>query len=313
MPVDGEHMGRTCFGTLVKMGIPAPVPRQLAGAPFLGSAAVAAGLVTRKRLLGPSFRRVLHGVYISRGVVVDHGVKCRAAALLLPQTHAISGVSAAWCYGVRLATTSHPVIVSTTGTVHVEGARGVLVHQTPLDPVDVMLRDGLRLTTPIRAAWDIATLEPPDDVVPFIDAMIREGLLTANELRTRVALSGRLWRVTRVRQAVDLVDGRSESPPESRIRVAVIRAGLPRPVPQFDVRVDGTFIARVDLAWPDAKVAVEYDGSHHADVLQMRRDRRRLNSLVHAGWTVIHATAADLADPSTLLDQIRAALRRTAA
>jgi len=295
------------------MGIPPPIPRQLTGAPFLGSAAVAAGLVTRKRLLGPSFRRVLHGVYVSRGLAVDHGVKCRAAALLLPETCALSGVSAAWCYGVRLASTSHAVIASTSGAVHVEGARGIRVHRTPLDPVDVIVRDGLPLTIPVRAAWDIATLEPPDDAVPFIDAMIRAGLLTANELRTRVALSGGLWRVTRVRQAVDLVDGRSESPPESRIRVVVIRAGLPRPIPQFEIRLDGRFIARVDLAWPEARVAVEYDGSHHADVLQMRRDRRRLNALVHAGWTVIHATAADLADPSILLDQIRAALRRTAA
>lgn len=295
------------------MGIPAPVPHELGRLPFLGSAAVAAGLVTRKRLMGPSFRRVLHGVYISRGVVIDHGVKCRAAALLLPETHALSGVSAAWCHGVQLASTTHPVIASTSGVVHVEGAQGIRVHRTPLDLVDVVVRDGLRLTTPIRATWDIATLEPADDAIPFIDAMIRKGLLTANELRTRVALSGGLWRVTRVRQTVDLVDGRSESPPESRIRVAVIRAGLPRPVPQFEVRVDGRFIARVDLGWPNAKVAVEYDGSHHADVLQMRRDRRRLNALVHAGWTVIHATAADLADPSTLLDQIRAALQRAVA
>lgn len=295
------------------MGIPAPVPGQLGRAPFLGSAAVAAGLVRRKRLSGPSFRRVLHGVYVSRGVVIDHGVKCQAAALLLPKTHALSGVSAAWCYGVRLASTAHAVIASTTGAVHVEGAHGIRVHQTPLDPGDVRLREGLVLTTPVRAAWDIATLEPPDDAIAILDAMVRDRLLTANELRTRVALSGGLWRVTRVRQAVDLVDGRSESPPESRIRVAVIRAGLPRPIPQFEVRVDGIFIARVDLAWPDAKVAVEYDGSHHADVLQMRRDRRRLNGLVHAGWTVIHATALDLADPTTLVEQIRAALRRTAA
>jgi len=212
------------------MGVPAPLPSELRGAPFLGSAAVAAGLVTRKRLLGPSFQRVLHGVYISRRVVIDHGVKCRAAALLLPESHAISGVSAAWCYGVRLAAGSHSVITATRGVVHVEGALGIRAHRTPLDPVDVVLRDGLRLTTPIRAAWDIAILEPLDDAIPIIDAMIHERLLTASELRTRVALSGGLWRVTRARQAFDLVDGRSESPPESRIRVAVIRAGLARPV-----------------------------------------------------------------------------------
>lgn len=289
------------------------IPPQIRGVPFLGSAAVAAGLVSRKRLLGPGFKRVLHGVYISRDVRIDHGVKCRAAALLLPETHAISGVSAAWFYGARHAAASHPVVTSTSGPVHIEGPRGVLVHKTPLDSADVIVRRGLRLATPMRAAWDIATLEPLDDAVSTIDALLHEGVLNSHDLCTRVAMSGGLWRVTRVRAAVDLVDGRSESPPESRIRMTIVRAGLPRPIPQFEVTMDGNFVARVDLGWPEAKVAVEYDGSHHADVLQMRRDKRRLNALVHAGWTVIHATAQDLADPSTLLAQIRAALLRTAA
>ena len=125
------------------MGTPGPIPRQLAGAPFLGSAAVAAGLVTRKRLLGPSFLRVLHGVYISRGVAMDHGVRCRAAALLLPETHALSGGSAAWCYGIRLAATSHSVIASTSGAVHVEGAQGIRVgsrHSGSYTPPDSAIR-----------------------------------------------------------------------------------------------------------------------------------------------------------------------------
>lgn len=263
--------------------------------------------------MGPSFERVFHGVYVTRGSVVDHGLRCRAAALLLPESYILSDVSAAWFYGVRLTRPSHAVIVTTAAPTHIEGAQGIRVHRTPLSPKDITSYDGVRVTKPVRTAWDIATLESPDEAVPIIDALLRSGRLTAAELRTRLTMSGGLWRVTRVRAVADLVDGRSESPPESQIRVAILQAGLPRPIPQFVVRVDGRFVARVDLGWPKEKVAVEYDGSHHADVVQMRRDRRRLNRLVHAGWIVIHATALDLTNPSTLIAQIRAALSRTAA
>jgi very-short-patch-repair endonuclease len=95
--------------------------------------------------------------------------------------------------------------------------------------------------------------------------------------------------------------------------VTFIEAGLPAAVPQYEVQKNGVFVARVDLAWPAARVAVEYDGAHHADPLQMRRDRRRLNALVDAGWLVIHATAGDLYAPDTLIKQVSAALRGRAA
>jgi len=107
------------------------------------------------------------------------------------------------------------------------------------------------------------------------------------------------------REAVRLVDGRAESPPESRVRVLLAQAGLPA-VPQFTVRDrDGAFVARVDLAYPALRVAVEYDGVWHADAAQFRRDRRRLNRLVDAGWVVLHVTAADLRDPTALVDRVR--------
>jgi very-short-patch-repair endonuclease len=54
----------------------------------------------------------------------------------------------------------------------------------------------------------------------------------------------------------------------------------------------------VDLADPEARVAIEYDGIWHADIGQFRRDRRRPNRLV-AGWTVLHLTATGLRDPGS--------------
>lgn len=69
-------------------------------------------------------------------------------------------------------------------------------------------------------------------------------------------------------------------------------AGVPAPVSQYVIRdAAGGFLARVDLAWPDRRVALEYDGVWHADAVQLRADRRRLNRLTAAGWIILHVTA----------------------
>jgi very-short-patch-repair endonuclease len=75
---------------------------------------------------------------------------------------------------------------------------------------------------------------------------------------------------------------------------------------------DGSrFVARVDLAWPEQRVAVEYDGLWHGTPAQFHRDRRRLNALVAAGWTVIHVTSAQLRTGlEQTIRQIRSALAR---
>ena len=85
-------------------------------------------------------------------------------------------------------------------------------------------------------------------------------------------------------------------------------AGLP-PVPQCRVsRADGVFVARVVLAYPAAKVAVEYDGAWHGAPGELRRDRRRINALVAAGWRVRYVTAAGLYRPDEVVARVRTLL-----
>jgi very-short-patch-repair endonuclease len=83
---------------------------------------------------------------------------------------------------------------------------------------------------------------------------------------------------------------------------------LPEPIAQYAVWQDSQFIARVDFAWPDRKVALEYDGLWHAEDGQFARDRERLNRLREAGWQVVFVTAADLHRPKRLIARIAAAL-----
>lgn len=112
----------------------------------------------------------------------------------------------------------------------------------------------------------------------------------------------------RARAVCGLADGLAQSPQETRLRLLIHRSGLPHPVAHFRV-VDGDrFIARVDFAWPDRRLALEYDGLWHAENAQFAKDRRRLNRLREAGWTVVFVTAADLHRPLELIASLAAVL-----
>ncbi len=108
--------------------------------------------------------------------------------------------------------------------------------------------------------------------------------------------------------ALPLLDARSESPRESIVRVYLVRFGLPRPECNLDVFHDGVWVARVDIAWPEALLAVEYDGMGHLDEAQRRRDAWRRNALQRAGWLVITLTADDLRHPELMCRRIAEAL-----
>lgn len=86
-------------------------------------------------------------------------------------------------------------------------------------------------------------------------------------------------------------------------------------VPQVEVcDALGEFIARVDLADEARKVALEFDGAHHFDEAQRKRDVRRVQRLQRAGWIVLRFTAADLLRrPVDLVDEARRALNSRSA
>jgi very-short-patch-repair endonuclease len=276
---------------------------------FIGSHAVAEGLITPKQLRQRSYRRLVQGVYADPGLALDHRLRCRAVALLLPQGAAIGGHSAAAWHGAAFAAAHDPVTVLRPAHVLWKGPREVRVHRTELSALDVELHDGVPVSCALRTAWDVAALEPLGTAVAALDAMVRTGTVHQDELTASAEAGAGRWGVTKVRRAFPLVDARAESAPESRVRVALALAGL-EPVPQFEIRVDGRFVARVDLAFPEARVAVEYEGAYHFDGVQIVRDDARVERLVAAGWRVIRLSAADLRDLDEVVVRVLAALTR---
>lgn len=100
-----------------------------------------------------------------------------------------------------------------------------------------------------------------------------------------------------------LADPRAESPPESRLRVSLVLGGLPAPEVQYRILDEHheIVLARADLAYPEAKLAIEYDGRGHLDPIQTERDRERDTALAAQGWETLRLGSDQLyALPQTL-------------
>jgi uncharacterized protein DUF559 len=181
------------------------------------------------------------------------------------------------------------------------------VHRSDVGPRDVDVLDDVPVTTALRTAWDLAALEPLGTAVAALDAMVRARSVDLAALTAQAAAGTGRWGVRRVRRAVLLVDPRAASVPESRVRVALTLAGL-TPVPQYEVRDDGVLVARVDFGWPEAKLAVEYEGAYHFDGAQIVRDDARYARLAALGWRVIRLGAVDLHDLDAVVCRVQEAL-----
>jgi hypothetical protein len=249
----------------------------------------------------------VQGVYADPGLELDHRLRCRGVALVLPPGCAIGGHSAAAWYGAPFAGPFDPVTVVGPADSDWKGPRGVRVHRS-LSSLDLVVdAEDVPLTSAVRTAWDTAALETTGTAVAALDAMVRQGAVSAADLQRLISANWKKWGVARVRRAVGLIDPRAESPPESRVRVALVLAGL-GPVPQYEVYEAGQRLGRVDLAFPDARIAVEYEGAYHFEDGQIVRDDARYARLREAGWTVIRVSAADLRDLNAVVARVRTAL-----
>ena len=290
---------------------PAALPVELRGRIFRGSDARAAGAISRAGLSGRRVRRLFRDVYCDPGITVDHQLRCRALALVLPGRVAFAGWSAACLLGVAGVDAAADVVVSAPHGSRWGPVAGVRILARR-SPVAMTVTAGLRVETREEVLFTLASRRvPPADAVVLVDAALGRWPVLGRDLDGLVrSWSGRPG-LCRARAVLSVADGGAESPMESRLRVWLIDAGLPRPQVQHTVRDQrGGFVARVDLAWPAERVAVEYDGADHvADTRRMRADRARLNALLAAGWLVVHATSDVLrSGPGSLAGQVRAVL-----
>lgn len=90
-------------------------------------------------------------------------------------------------------------------------------------------------------------------------------------------------------------DRRAMSPMETRLRLLLVLAGLPRPVAQHPVQDPLTRTAvRLDLAYPDRRIGIEYEGGHHARPETVLRDAGRYTGLVDKGRRIYRYTTYEI-------------------
>lgn len=276
--------------------------------PFRTRDALAEGAPTRGRLAGPSFRAVFRGAHVETEVENDLHLRARAARRLVPGA-VLGGYTAADLMGADIAPRDAPIEL-VVGRHRVRDRPGMQCRQDVLRDHEVVDLDGLPVTSAPRTAFDLARREDHGEAVAAVDALARIGGFDPAVLLTYEGARSRARGVARLALVVADADPLSESRPETLTRLALVAHGVPRPELQIQVHdVRGLEVARVDMGWRWAKLAVEYQGDHHrTDPRQWRRDQQRAADLAATGWLVIPATSLVFRRPDVLAEQVLEAL-----
>lgn len=250
-------------------------------------------------------KTLIHGVYVAKGVAYEEEHVLRALQQHYPNSWA-SHFSAAKFH--RLAFPLHPV----SGAVHLTTPvafgkirrKGIVSYQSSLDP-DLHTWRGLRFTSPEHTVLDMSRYANVDDLVVMIDQLVREPRPELEDswepiysLQKWQALT-KGWTgrgIQKIRAATKLARVGSDSPPETRLRLAIVRAGLPEPTLQIELPIGGWPRPSADLGYEDLKIAVHYDGSTHRSREQQGIDNWRDNSFQSQGWRNLKCSATDLSN-----------------
>lgn len=242
----------------------------------------------------------------------DDGLRLRGLDLSCGTTVAACLGTAAAMYGFDTEAPADLHVLSPPNS-HLRSADGLVVHRRDGAPLNVV--DGRPATAPAWTAVEVARSLWRPRALATLDAALRSGTCARPEMwRAAIEQAGRRG-IVAVRDLIPLADGRAESPMESEARLAMIVGGLPIPELQYEI-IDGNGeLRRVDFAWPEQRVAVEYDGlDWHSGPDAMRRDRRRTAALLDVGWTVIAIVFEDVRCRSKeFVARIYAQLRRAQA
>ncbi len=280
------------------------VPATLMCAPFTIDEARQAGL-TRRQLRGASWRRMGCGFYVWAGLPDSPMLRLLTVQRRLPAVAVFSGRTAAWLHGLDLPPCD-PVDVTVPTPVHISVRAGVALRRAKLASNEVVRRNGMHATSILRTLRDLAAHLPLVEAVVAADMALHKRLCDLVQLRGYIAANGDRRGIARLRRVVALAEPAAESPMETRLRLLLVLAGLPRPCAQVPLHdEEGRFLGRPDLYYPNQRLGLEYDGASHSNSLA--NDDRRQNRLLTAGIRLLRFTAADLhGTPELVIGQVRA-------
>jgi hypothetical protein len=275
---------------------------------------------------GGVLHRVRQGAYVDRGLwdtlsAEDrHRVLCRAVLRTAHPLTALSHVSAA--VERRVAVWNISLDEVHTTRTDGKGARreaGIVHHAGDLDEDDVEVVNGLRLTPAPRCAVEVISTAPPEAALVVVNGMLHAGDLTRAELLDAVKAMKHWPHTLSAHLVVAMADERMESPAETRTYFMCRQQRLPRPEPQYKVYDEnGELVARLDFAWPEYGVFLEFDGKmkyeryrregETLDQFLMREKKRGELVCQLTGWVCLRIGWADLENPVITAQRIRKVL-----
>jgi very-short-patch-repair endonuclease len=255
---------------------------------------------------------VYPGVYRPAGSPVTWHLRIMAATLAAGPGAVASHRAAAFLHGLEGIEPQAEVGVA---RARAPRSRGLTVHRLDwLRPSDVELRSGISRTRPAATILALAAVVPEPRLEAALDHALVRGLVSCSQLERRLDAAGQQGRKGAATLG-DLLASRRGGPRwtqsefERRLLRLFQRAGLPLPVPQFEVRLPDGRRAFLDYAWPGVRLALEADSyRHHAGRLAWSRDHTRNTMLVSVGWRILPVTWEDLVKtPAELVALVRRA------
>jgi hypothetical protein len=287
--------------------VPVAIVRDMDDRPFLGTAAVRQRLITAYQLR-MRYRAVHRNVYVPRESTLTADTRARAAWLWAGGDAVLARHSAAAVLGTKWLDDGRPAELIRSDR---HGPANVQLHTWDVSADETCAIGGMRCTTPARTAFDIGRTLEPDVAIPVLDALMNATRVKAADVLTVADARPRHRGVQKLRAAIALADAGAESPQESRVRLLLVRAGLPEPETQIEFRDRyGEPYIRVDMGWRQWRVAVEYDGLQHwTDRRQRSWDIDRIAILEAMGWIVVRVSAEMLSRPEVVLARVTGKLR----
>jgi len=274
---------------------------------------------TRAQARGAGWRQSSWGFYVPSwvdGARVEQRIV--EAAAHLPRYGGVTGWAALrwmggqWFSGTDGRGRGSPVTLA-TGNLHARGQPGIAICEEKVAPEDLLVVDGLRVTTAVRSVCFAMRYAPSvRAAVVVLDMAAYSDLVSIDELQ-EYALAHPAWTgIPQCRDAIPYADENAWSPAEPDMRWAwSVDTGLPRPLcnrPVFDRR--GRHLGTPDLIDPVHGIVGEYDGALHlaggrrSKDIQMEADYRRV------GLEHVTMVAPDRRDPAAFLRRLHQAYDR---
>lgn len=260
-------------------------------------------VASRGRLRATDVQRPFTAVRSIGLDLADAVGRCLAYEPLLRSGEAFSHASAAALFRLPLPKEPDAVhVLAPPGVARARG-RGVVGHAASV-ALPVVLHESLPVVAPAHVWCELANELSTYDLVAIGDAIVTGGrrgdvrasaLGTLDELRDAADRWGSRRGAATIAAALPRIRVGAESPMETHLRLTLVDAGLPEPVPNPPVRLRSGKVVHPDLAYPGRRIALEYLGDIHRT--QRRRwqdDLRRRRDLAAAGWQVVEVTADDL-------------------